>query len=63
MEGKYYIFVGTQLNAVHASKLYVWLNYVRSPSTKKKYESWKAFNTLESFHVYESFSIAPHLKL
>jgi hypothetical protein len=30
---------------------------------RKKYESWKAFNTLESFHVYESFSIAPRLKL
>jgi hypothetical protein len=30
--------VGTQLNAFHASKLYVWLNYVKSPSTKAIYE-------------------------
>jgi hypothetical protein len=54
------MFVGMQLNVVHASKLFVCLNYVRSFSTKKKYES---FNTLGSFHVYESFSIAPYLKL
>jgi hypothetical protein len=53
------MFVGTQLNIVHASKLSIWLNYVRSSSTKKKYESWKSFHTLESFHIYESFSIAP----
>jgi hypothetical protein len=63
MKGKYCMFVGMQLNVVHASKLFVCLNYVRSPSTKKKYESLKSFNTLGSFHVYESFSIAPYLKL
>jgi hypothetical protein len=63
MEGKYSMFVGMQLNVVHVSKLFVWLNYVRYPFTKEKYESWKAFNTLWSFHVYESFSIAPRLKL
>jgi hypothetical protein len=63
MKGKYCMFVGTQLNVVHASKLSVWLNYVRSPFTKKKYESWKAFNNLGSFHVYKSFSIASHQKL
>jgi hypothetical protein len=57
------MFVGTQLNIVHASKLSVWINYVRSLSTKEKYESCKSFNTLGNFHVYESFSIAPHLKL
>jgi hypothetical protein len=39
MEVKYYMFVGTQLNVVHASKLFVWLNYVRSPSIKEKYKS------------------------
>jgi hypothetical protein len=63
LEGKYCMFMGTQLNIVHASKLSVWLNYVRSSFTKEKYESWKTFNTLGSFHVYESFSIVPHLKL
>jgi hypothetical protein len=63
MEGKYCMFVGMQLNIVHASKLYVWLNYVTCSSTKEKYESWKVFNTVESFHVYESFSTTPHLKL
>jgi hypothetical protein len=36
MEGKYCMFVGMQLNIVHASKLSVWLNYVRSPCTKEK---------------------------
>jgi hypothetical protein len=63
MEGKYCMFVDTELNIVHAPKFSVWLKYVRSPSIKKKYELWKAFNTLESFHIYESFSIAPRLKL
>jgi hypothetical protein len=36
MKGKYYMFVGTQLNVVHTSKLHVLLNYVRSPFTNKK---------------------------
>jgi hypothetical protein len=63
MECKYCMFVGMQLNVVHASKLFVWFNYVRSPFTKKKYELWKAFNTLGSFHVYESFSTTPRIKL
>jgi hypothetical protein len=35
MKGKYCMCIGTQLNAFHASKLFVWLNYVKSPSTKK----------------------------
>jgi hypothetical protein len=34
MEGKYCMFVGTQLNVVHASKLSI-CNYVRSLSTKE----------------------------
>jgi hypothetical protein len=53
MEEKYYMSVDMQLNIFHASKLFVWLNYVKSPSTKKKYESWKTCNTWESFHVYK----------
>jgi hypothetical protein len=36
MEGKYYMCVCMQLSAFHASKLSVWLNYVKSPSTKEK---------------------------
>jgi hypothetical protein len=63
MEGKYCMFVGMQLNVIYASKLFIWLNYVRSPSTKEKYDSWKTFNTLGIFHVYESFSTSPRLKL
>jgi hypothetical protein len=39
MKVKYCMFVGTQLNAFHASKLSIWLNYVKSLSTKEKYES------------------------
>jgi hypothetical protein len=35
MEGKYCMSVGTQLNVFRASKLSVWLNYVKSPSTDK----------------------------
>jgi hypothetical protein len=57
------MFVGMQLNVVHTSKHLVLLNYVRSPFTNEKYESCKAFNTLGSFHVYKSFSIAHRLKL
>jgi hypothetical protein len=53
MEGKYYMSVGTELNIFHASKLSVWLNYVKSPSTKKKYKSWKIYNTWGSFHIYK----------
>jgi hypothetical protein len=53
MEGKYCMSVGTQLNVFHASKLFVWLNYMKYHSTKKKYESWKTCNTWESFHVYK----------
>jgi hypothetical protein len=33
-----------------------WLNYVKSPSIKENYESWKPCNTWESFHVCESFT-------
>jgi hypothetical protein len=40
MEEKYCMSMGTQLNVFHASKFSVWLNYVKSPFTKK-YESWK----------------------
>jgi hypothetical protein len=29
------MYMGTQLNVFHASKLFVWLNYVKSLSTKK----------------------------
>jgi hypothetical protein len=35
MEEKYCMFVGTQLKVVHASKLSIWLNYAKFPSTKK----------------------------
>jgi hypothetical protein len=56
MERKCCIYVGTQLNVFHASKLFVWLNYVKSPFIKEKYESWKECNTWESFHVCESFT-------
>jgi hypothetical protein len=35
MEGKYCMSVGMQLNIFHASKLFVWLNYIKSHSTKK----------------------------
>jgi hypothetical protein len=35
MEGEYCMSVGIQLNVFHASKLSVWLNYVKSSSTKK----------------------------
>jgi hypothetical protein len=35
MKEKYYMSLGMQLNVFHASKLFVWLNYVKSPSTKK----------------------------
>jgi hypothetical protein len=55
MEEKYYMPVGMQLNAFHASKLFMWLNHVKYPSIKEKYESWKACNTWESFHVCKSF--------
>jgi hypothetical protein len=36
MEWKYCMSVGTQLNIFHATKLSIWLNYVKFPSTKKK---------------------------
>jgi hypothetical protein len=45
MEEKYCMSMGMQLNIFHASKLSIWINYVKSPSTKKKYESWKTYNT------------------
>jgi hypothetical protein len=35
MEGKYCMSVDTQLNVSRASKLSVWLNYVKSHSTDK----------------------------
>jgi hypothetical protein len=54
MKGKYYMSVGTQLNVLHASKLSVWLNYVKSPSTKKKYESRKICKHVRKF---------PHLQI
>jgi hypothetical protein len=53
MEGKYCMFMGMQLKVFHASKLSIWLDYVKLPSTKKKYESWKTCNTWESFHIYK----------
>jgi hypothetical protein len=37
-------------------KTFLWLNYVKSPFIKEKYESWKECNTWESFHVCESFT-------
>jgi hypothetical protein len=53
MQGKYCMSADTQLNVFHASKLFVWLNYMKYPSTKKKYESWKTCNTWGSFHIYK----------
>jgi hypothetical protein len=38
MEEKYCMSVGTQLNIFYAQKLFVWLNYVKSPSTKEKWQ-------------------------
>jgi hypothetical protein len=48
MEGKYCMYVDTQLNIFQTSKLSIWLNYVKSPFTKKKYEY-----TWGSFHIYK----------
>jgi hypothetical protein len=56
LEGEYCMFMGMQLNVFYASKLFVWLNHVKSSSIKKKYESWKTCNTQESFHFYKSFT-------
>jgi hypothetical protein len=33
-----------------------WLNYMKSPSTKENYESWKPCNTWGSFQACESFT-------
>jgi hypothetical protein len=55
MEGKYYMSVGMQLNIFHASKLFVWLNYVRSPFRKEKYALWNACNTRGSFEFLPKF--------
>jgi hypothetical protein len=56
MDEKYCLYVGTQLTVFHAAKLFVRLNYVKSPFTKKKYESCKACNTWVSFHICKSFT-------
>jgi hypothetical protein len=56
MDEKYCLYVGTQLTVFHAAKLFIRLNYVKSPFTKKKYESCKACNTWVSFHICKSFT-------
>jgi hypothetical protein len=56
MEGKYFMSVSMQLNAFHAAKLSVWLNYMKYRFTKEKYESLKAYNTWECFQLFKSFT-------
>jgi hypothetical protein len=56
MEKKYYMSVGTQLNIFHASKLSMWLNYMKSASTKKnmnheKYVTPKEVSTSTNLNI------------
>jgi hypothetical protein len=56
MEGKYCMSVGTQLNIFHAWKLFIWLNYMKSPSTKKNMNHEKHLTP-------EEVSISTNLKI